>query len=80
LAGLVLGVLNAVFRPLLKLISFPLIILTFGLFTVVINGLILWLVDYIFDFVAINDLLSLFWATFVISLVNMVFHTLTQKV
>ncbi len=47
-AVLVLTVLNMLLRPLLYLLSFPLIILTFGLFTVVINALLLeltaWLV------------------------------------
>lgn len=47
-AVLVLTLLNMLLRPLLYLLSFPLILLTFGLFTVVINALLLeltaWLV------------------------------------
>lgn len=41
--ALVFGVLNASVRPMLKLLTFPLLILTLGLFTFVINALMLWL-------------------------------------
>ena len=41
--ALVFGLLNALVRPLLAMLSCPLMILTLGLFTFVINALILWL-------------------------------------
>jgi putative membrane protein len=41
--ALVFGVLNAILRPILKLLTCPLIILTLGLFTFVINAVMLWL-------------------------------------
>ena len=78
IAGVVLGLLNIVLRPVLKLISMPFIILTLGLFTIVINALLLWLVDYIFDFVTIGDIMALVWATIVIGIVNMVVSTITK--
>ena len=43
----ILGLINAVVRPILKLLSCPLIILTLGLFTLVINGFTLWLASTI---------------------------------
>lgn len=43
----ILGLINAVVRPVLKLLSCPLIILTLGLFTLVINGFTLWLASTI---------------------------------
>jgi putative membrane protein len=45
--AVILGLVNALIRPLLKLLSFPLIILTLGLFTLVINALTLWLASSI---------------------------------
>ena len=39
--ALVFGVVNAFIRPLLKLVTFPLIIVTFGIFALVVNGLML---------------------------------------
>ncbi len=47
LVALVFGLLNAVVRPLLKLLTCPLILLTLGLFTFVINALMLWLTSAI---------------------------------
>jgi putative membrane protein len=43
LVALVFGLLNAIVRPILKLLTCPLILLTLGLFTFVINALMLWL-------------------------------------
>ena len=43
--ALVLGLVNALIRPLLRLLTCPLIILTLGLFTLVINALMLLLTD-----------------------------------
>lgn len=47
LVALIFGLINAVFKPFLILMSCPLIILTLGLFTLVINGLMLLLTDAI---------------------------------
>ena len=77
-AGVILGLLNLTVKPVLKFISFPVIILTLGLFSLVINALILWLVDYIFDFIAIDGLVALGLATVVITLVNMAVSGLTK--
>ena len=43
IAALVLGVLNAFVKPLLRLLSLPFIILTFGFFLLVINAMLLWM-------------------------------------
>jgi putative membrane protein len=44
LASLLLGILNASFRPILLLLALPLLILTLGLFTIVINAGLLYIV------------------------------------
>ena len=71
LAGAFLGLLNLIVKPVLKAISMPLIILTLGLFTLVINGLLLWTVDYIFDFVSIKDTATLLYAVVIITIINL---------
>jgi len=45
--ALIFGVVNALFRPLLKFLTCPLIILTLGLFTLVINTFLFWLTSVI---------------------------------
>ncbi len=72
LAGALLAVLNAIVKPIVKAISFPLIILTLGLFTLVINALMLWIVDYAFNFVTIQSITALVIATILISIVNLI--------
>ncbi|OGN27088.1 MAG: hypothetical protein A2941_00095 [Candidatus Yanofskybacteria bacterium RIFCSPLOWO2_01_FULL_49_17] len=72
IAGLVLAILNMTLRPILKLVSFPIIMLSLGLFTLVINALMLWLLDYFLIFITIQDLVALVWATIVVTIVNLI--------
>lgn len=44
LAALILGLINALIRPVLVLLTLPVTILTLGLFIFIINGLLFWLV------------------------------------
>ena len=46
-AAFVLGLVNAVIRPVFILLTLPVTVLTFGIFLLVINGLLLWLVSAI---------------------------------
>lgn len=57
--ALALGLLNALIRPILKLISFPVTLLTLGLFSFVINGLMLWLVPLFVKGITVSSFL---WA------------------
>jgi putative membrane protein len=43
IASLVLGIVNAVIRPILVILTLPINLLTLGLFTLVTNGLMVWL-------------------------------------
>jgi len=74
LAGLVLALLNMLVKPLIKLVSLPLIIITLGLFTVLINAMMLWTVDWQFDFITISTFTALFLGTLVISAINILAH------
>jgi len=47
--GITLGLLNYFLKPLLKAFTLPLEIITLGLFTIVIDMGLLWILDYIFD-------------------------------
>ncbi len=79
LAGVLLGIVNFFIKPVLKVVSMPLIMLTLGLWTIVLNALILWAVDYVFDFVLVQDLTALVWATIIIAIVN-IFVSVTTKI
>ncbi len=45
-AALVLGLLNAVIKPILKILTLPITIVTLGLFLLVINAIMLWLAGW----------------------------------
>ena len=79
IAGFVLGALNTWIRPVLKLLSLPLIMISLGTFTVVINAIILWAVSQALDVVVISGLWTLLWATLIVSVVNMLFEPGTDE-
>jgi putative membrane protein len=76
LAGmaLVFGLVNALVRPLLTLLSCPLILLTLGLFTLVINGALLLLAAHLADLFGVRFYVqgfsAAFWGALVISIVS----------
>jgi putative membrane protein len=73
--ALIFGVVNAVIRPILKFFTFPLLILTFGLFTFVLNGLMLWLTSRIAGRMGIGFHVEGFWAALIGALVVSVVST-----
>ncbi len=67
--ALVFGLLNALVRPILTLLTCPLLILTLGLFTFVINAVILLLTSALSGTLGIGFHVSGFWAAFLGALV-----------
>ncbi len=76
--ALIFGLINALFRPLLKFLTCPLIILTLGLFTLVINTFLFWLTSIIGQSLGFGLVISdpIWWNAFlgglVVSLVSVV--------
>lgn len=76
IASLVLGILNATVRPFLALITLPLTIVTLGLFTLVINGLMLFLMSALVSGVEIESFWRAVLAAFLITIISSVFNAL----
>ena len=76
-ATLLLGILNTFVRPLLTLLSLPLVIITLGLFRVIINAVLLLLVSTIVPQFRVESFGAAFWGALVISLVTLLLNTLT---
>lgn len=72
LASLLLGLLNAFVRPLLLVLSLPLVVYTLGLFIVVINALLLMLVGHLVKGFSVAGFWPAVWGALVISLVSLV--------
>lgn len=77
-ASLLLGILNSVIRPILMLVTLPLLIFSLGLFMLVINALLLDLVGYLLrpQFL-VQDFSAAFWGALVISIVSLILNSLT---
>jgi len=69
-AALLLGILNAFVRPVLLILSAPLILLTLGFFILVVNGLLLWFVPNIVPGFHVDNFGSAFWGAIIIGLVS----------
>jgi putative membrane protein len=75
LVGLIFGIVNALIKPFLKLISAPIIIVSMGLFTLVINAFLLWLVSILSgDVLVVEGILTYLWASIIITLVSWVLN------
>jgi putative membrane protein len=74
----IFGLVNAIIQPILKFLTCPLIILTLGLFTLVINGLLLWLTSWIGNRFgigfAVDGFMPAFWGALVIVIVSFVLN------
>lgn len=68
-----LTLVNYFLKPVLKLITGPIIFLTLGLFTIVINMAMLYIVDYFTPELKITGIEPLFWATIAFGIINMIF-------
>ena len=79
LAGLILAIFNATLKPILKLISTPLVFLSLGLFTLIINIALLWILSQIIPELSIANFWAYFWGTIIISLVNWVVELFIKK-
>lgn len=70
------GVVNVLIRPIVKLLTLPLTILTFGLFSIVINGIMLVIVDAVSDSLDVDGFLAAIVAAFAISILSSVMNKL----
>jgi putative membrane protein len=80
LGAAVLGIANAILKPILTILTFPLIVLTLGLFYFVLNIAMLGLAEWIAPNFSINGFWTYIGATIVVWLVNWVLYTLFDTV
>ena len=76
-ASLIFGILTTFLRPLLFLLTLPLVVLTLGLFVLVINAGLLYLVGRLVKGFDVTGFWPAFWGALVIGVVSLVLNTLT---
>jgi putative membrane protein len=77
-AGLVLGLVNAVVRPVLLVLTLPITFLTLGLFLLVLNGLCLWLVAGLIDGFEVYGFWSAVFGALIVSIVSWIVTALVS--
>jgi len=77
-AALVFGVLNTILKPLLKLLTLPLAVLTLGIAWFFVSLLMLWLTDLIIGAFDISGFWNYVWATIIVWAVNLVLDHLLR--
>jgi putative membrane protein len=75
IAAFVIGLLNAVLRPVLVLLTFPVTVVTLGLFLFVINALMFWAAAALLDGFHVNGFVAALIGSLIYSLVGMVIES-----
>ena len=78
IAALILGVVNAILRPILVVLSLPLELVTLGLFTLVINALLFWLVGALHVGLTVDGFWPAFWGAIVMAIVSWILSFATR--
>lgn len=79
IAALFIGLVNAVLKPILIILTLPINILTLGLFTFVINGLLFWLVASFIKGFDIAGFWPAFWAAFIYGIIAWITSGIIDK-
>ena len=74
LAALILGIVNTFIRPVLVFFTLPISFLTLGLFILVINALLFWLVGALVSGFEISGFLSAFFGAIIVSIISWVLN------
>ena len=77
LGALVLGIVNAIVRPVMVFLTLPLTLVTFGLFLFVVNALMLWLMAALVPGVRIQGFLPALLGSLLLTVLNIVIAALT---
>jgi putative membrane protein len=78
-AGIVIGLFNLIVRPIALFLSFPVILLTLGLFYFVLNGILLWLAQLVVPGYHVRDLWAGILGSIVFTVANWVLGALFGK-
>jgi putative membrane protein len=79
LTGLVIGLINLLVKPIVTLLSLPLIVVTLGLFFLLINGAMLWLAAALLDGLTIDGCLPAVLGGLVLALFNWLVRAFTSE-
>jgi putative membrane protein len=76
---LIVTVIHMIVRPVIKIVFSPIIIISLGLFNIVINALILYIVDIYSRNISIDGLIALLFGTLLISVIGLFLRVSSEK-
>jgi len=80
--ALIFGILNALVKPILKLVTCPVILLTLGLFSLIINTILFYLTAWVGNQFNVGFIIENFWAAFfgalIVSIVSTFFNVILK--
>lgn len=79
IVALVLGILNALVRPILIFLTLPITILTLGLFTLIINAGLFWFASTVVKGFQVDGFLPALWASLILWAVSWITNSLLRK-
>lgn len=78
-SGLILAAVNVVIKPIVVVLSLPAILFSLGLFMIVINGLMVYIVGWLYPSLQISGFTTAMLAGFIIGLVNYLVSTILEE-
>ena len=80
IVALVFGLINSIVKPIVKFFSIPFLIVTLGLFTLIINTAMLWFtVKLLPGYIELSGFWSAFWGALVISVISVILHAIIDS-
>jgi putative membrane protein len=76
IGAFLLGIVNALVRPVMVFLTFPITIVTFGLFLLVINALMLWLVAALVPGIRVSGFGAAFFGALLLTVLNLLIELL----
>ncbi len=84
--GLIMGILNTFVKPLMKLLSFPLVFMSAGLFILVINAILFWIMVKTINTLALEGIsiyitnpLTYLWSAIIFGIANFALHLIIHN-
>lgn len=78
IGGALLTIIHSVIKPVIKVITLPINLITFGLFALVLNGVFFWFVSTLISGFAVSDFVSAVWGAVVVSIVSWLFNMIAD--
>jgi len=80
IAAIILGIVNAIVKPILIILTLPVEILTLGLFTFVINAFLFWIVGHLGIGLSVNGWWAALWGSIILWIVSWILSAVLAPV